>query len=174
MTTARTFNDQRGDVDAALMAAIGFAGPATDSFERGGPYLARGAADLVPTSRLLDDYRGMIFCTIRNYHDVQPSFAAMGDNGYSQASAGTIFGFGLPNPYVYPDNLPRTNAKGDRRRPGCWQKITRELWPQPVSGDGHRIFTRALQPYGARPAALRRLRLGAPSRRAHHQPVTLT
>ena len=131
--TARTFNNQRGDVDAALMAAIGFADTATDSFERGGPYLARGAADLVPTSRLLDDYRAMIFCTIRNYHDVGPRVhATLGGNGYSLASAGTIFGFGLPNPYDYPDNLPRTNARGGPEgRPGCWQKITRELYPFP-------------------------------------------
>src|ERR1700722_13657004 len=54
--TARTFNDHRPDIDAALMAALGFADDAADSFERGGPYLVRGAADLVPTTRLLDDY----------------------------------------------------------------------------------------------------------------------
>jgi phospholipid/cholesterol/gamma-HCH transport system substrate-binding protein len=130
VTTARTLNDQRNYVDAALVAAIGFADPATQAFDRGGPYLARGAADLVPTSRLLDDYRGMIFCTIRNFHDVQPRFAAMGDNGYSQVTAGTVMGAG--DPFIYPDNLPRVNARGGPEgRPGCWQKITRELWPHP-------------------------------------------
>ena len=51
VTTARTFKTQRGDIDAALMAALGFADTAADSFERGGPYLVRGAADLVPTSQ---------------------------------------------------------------------------------------------------------------------------
>ncbi len=129
--TARTFNDHRRDIDAALMAALGFANTAADSFERGGPYLVRGAADLVPTTKLLDDYRGMIFCTIRNYHDVGPEIArVLGDNGYSLASAGTVMGAG--NPFVYPDNLPRVNAKGGPEgRPGCWQKITRELWPMP-------------------------------------------
>jgi phospholipid/cholesterol/gamma-HCH transport system substrate-binding protein len=36
------------------------------------------------------------------------------------------------NPYVYPDNLPRVNARGGPEgRPGCWQKITRDLWPAP-------------------------------------------
>jgi len=39
--TARTFNDHSGDIDSALMAAIGFAGTATGSIERSGPYLAR-------------------------------------------------------------------------------------------------------------------------------------
>lgn len=53
-----------------------------------------------------------------------------GDNGYSLRSAGTIMGAG--NPFVYPDNLPRVNARGGPEgRPGCWQKITRDLWPAP-------------------------------------------
>jgi phospholipid/cholesterol/gamma-HCH transport system substrate-binding protein len=130
--TARAFNDHRGDIDSALMAALGFTDTAADSFERGGPYLVRGAADLVPTTKLLDDYRGMIFCTLRNFHDIEPRVHnAFGSNGYSLAtSSGTIAGAG--NPYVYPDNLPRVNARGGPEgRPGCWQKITRDLWPAP-------------------------------------------
>jgi phospholipid/cholesterol/gamma-HCH transport system substrate-binding protein len=129
--TARTFNAHRGDLDAVLMAAVGFANDAADSFERGGPYLVRGAADLIPTAKLLDDYRGMIFCTIRNFHDVQPKVAySLGGNGYSLTGAGTVMGAG--SPYVYPDNLPRVNARGGPEgRPGCWQKITRDLWPMP-------------------------------------------
>ncbi|MEH3142297.1 MAG: MCE family protein [Mycobacterium kyogaense] len=132
VTTARTVNARSGDIDAALMAAVGFAEPATSAFERGGPYLIRGAADLLPTSKLLDDYRGMMFCTIRNYAEVAPEITRVlgGDNGYSLRSAGTITGAG--NPFVYPDNLPRVNARGGPEgRPGCWQKITRELWPNP-------------------------------------------
>ncbi len=132
LRTARTFNDHRGDVDSALMAAVGFANTAADSFERGGPYLVRGAADFVPTTKLLDDYRGMIFCTLRNFHDIEPRVHdAFGSNGYSLAtSSGTIAGAG--NPYIYPDNLPRVNARGGPEgRPGCWQKITRDLWPAP-------------------------------------------
>ncbi|MGH3848335.1 MAG: hypothetical protein ACRDRT_01255, partial [Pseudonocardiaceae bacterium] len=39
---------------------------------------------------------------------------------------------GVQNPYVYPDNLPRINAHGGPGgAPGCWQKITRDLWPGP-------------------------------------------
>lgn len=130
--TARTFNDHRGDIDSALMAALGFADAAADSFERGGPYLVRGAADFVPTTKLFDDYRGMIFCTLRNFHDIEPRVQdAFGGNGYSLAtSSGTAAG--AANPYIYPDNLPRVNARGGPEgRPGCWQKITRELWPAP-------------------------------------------
>ncbi|HXO54783.1 MAG TPA: MCE family protein [Mycobacterium sp.] len=130
--SARTLNDHRADIDEALMAALGFANDAADSFERGGPYLVRGAADLVPTTRLLDDYRGMIFCTFHKFSKVQKRAAAvLGGNGYSLASeSGAIAGAG--NPYVYPDNLPRVNARGGPEgRPGCWQDITRDLWPAP-------------------------------------------
>jgi phospholipid/cholesterol/gamma-HCH transport system substrate-binding protein len=129
---ARTFNDHRADIDEALMAAIGFADIAADSFERGGPYLVRGAADLVPTTRLLDDYQGEIFCSFRKFSDVQKrSAAVLGGNGYSLASeSGALAGAG--NPYVYPDNLPRVNAHGGPEgRPGCWQDISRYLWPAP-------------------------------------------
>ena len=130
--SAQTFNEHRADIDEALMAAVGFANDAADSFERGGPYLVRGAADLVPTTQLLDDYQGEIFCSIRKFSDVQKrSAAVLGGNGYSLASSsGALAGAG--NPYVYPDNLPRVNARGGPEgRPGCWQDITRYLWPAP-------------------------------------------
>ena len=130
--TARTLNDHRADIDEALMAAVGFANDAADSFERGGPYLVRGAADLVPTTKLLDDYQGEIFCSFRKFSEVQKrSAAVLGGNGYSLASeSGALAGAG--NPYVYPDNLPRVNARGGPEgRPGCWQDITRYLWPAP-------------------------------------------
>ena len=132
VTTARTFNEHRADIDAALMGALGFADSAADSFDRGGPYFVRAAADLVPTTRLLDDYRGMIFCSFHQYAEIQERVAkTVGGNGYSLAtSSGTFAGAG--NPYIYPDNLPRVNARGGPEgRPGCWQKISRELWPAP-------------------------------------------
>jgi phospholipid/cholesterol/gamma-HCH transport system substrate-binding protein len=132
VTTAHTFNAQMGDVDAALMAALGFANTATEPIERAAPYLVRSAADFVPTTKVLDDYRGMIFCTIRNYHDVEPRIKRSlgGDNGYSLVAFGTVLGAG--NPFIYPDNLPRINAHGGPEgRPGCWQKVTYDLWPHP-------------------------------------------
>jgi phospholipid/cholesterol/gamma-HCH transport system substrate-binding protein len=132
VTTARTFNEHRTDIDDALMAAIGFAGTASDILDRSARYLVRGAADLVPTSKLLDEYSPELFCTIRKFNQVQVRVArTLGGNGYSLAtSSGTIAGGG--NPYVYPDNLPRVNARGGPEgRPGCWQDITRELFPAP-------------------------------------------
>jgi phospholipid/cholesterol/gamma-HCH transport system substrate-binding protein len=131
VTTARTLNEQQGNIDQTLMAAVGFGNTGGDIFERGGPYLVRGAQDLLPTSALLDEYSPALFCTIRNFHDVQPKVAAsLGGNGYSLRTHSEILFPG--NPYVYPDNLPRVNAHGGPEgRPGCWQPITRDLWPAP-------------------------------------------
>ncbi len=56
VVTARTLNAERGNIDKALMSAVGFGNNAGDIFERGGPYLVRGAQDLLPTSKLLDYY----------------------------------------------------------------------------------------------------------------------
>ncbi len=131
VTTARTLNEQQGNIDQALMAAVGFGNAGGDVFERGGPYLVRGAEDLIPTSELLDEYSPALFCTIRNFHDVEPKVAAsLGGNGYSLRTLSELMG--AANPYVYPDNLPRVNARGGPEgRPGCWQPVTRDLWPAP-------------------------------------------
>jgi len=131
VTTARTLNDQQGNIDAALMASVGFGNTGGEVFEKGGPYLVRSAADLVPTTALLDEYSPALYCTIRNYHDVEPKVASsLGGNGYSLRTHSELLG--APNPYVYPDNLPRVNARGGPEgRPGCWQPVTRDLWPQP-------------------------------------------
>ncbi len=131
VTTARTLNAERGNIDAALMSAVGFGNTAGDIFERGGPYLVRGAQDLLPTSELLDYYSPSLLCTVRNFHDVGPKLAAaLGGNGYSLQGYPEFIGAG--NAYVYPDNLPRVNAHGGPEgRPGCWQPITRDLWPMP-------------------------------------------
>jgi phospholipid/cholesterol/gamma-HCH transport system substrate-binding protein len=131
VTTAHTLNEQQSNIDSALMASIGFGNTGGDIFERGGPYLVRAAQDLIPTSQLLDEYSPEIFCTIRHFHDVAPKVAdSLGGNGYSLRTHSEIVGAG--NPWVYPDNLPRVNARGGPEgRPGCWQEITRDLWPVP-------------------------------------------
>jgi phospholipid/cholesterol/gamma-HCH transport system substrate-binding protein len=162
VTTAHTVHAQEKDLDQALLAAAGFGATGADIFHRGGPYLARGAKDLVPTAQLLDTYSPELFCTVRNIHDIEPKVAAStgGRGGYALrihtrllSGAGlslsapglglTIASQGLlglagivggaPNPYIYPENLPRINAHGGPGgAPGCWQTITRELWPAPT------------------------------------------
>ncbi|OBG58604.1 MCE-family protein MCE1A [Mycobacterium sp. E3298] len=158
--TSRTINQQQKDLDQALLSAAGFGNTGADIFNKGGPYLARGAQDLVPTAQLLDTYSPAIYCTLRNYHDVVPLTGASegGFNGYSlNMNTEALSGLGLlanpvsavatiaslvgglagvvggaPNPYTYPENLPRVNARGGPGgAPGCWQPITRHLWPAP-------------------------------------------
>jgi phospholipid/cholesterol/gamma-HCH transport system substrate-binding protein len=132
LTTVRTLNDQRGDLDAALLAAAGFGNTGADVFERGAPYLVRTLSDLVPTSQLLNTYSPALFCMIRNYAELLPAaLDGFGGNGYSLADHAKLIG--APNPYIYPDNLPRVNARGGPGgAPGCWQKITRDFWPAPT------------------------------------------
>jgi phospholipid/cholesterol/gamma-HCH transport system substrate-binding protein len=162
--TSRTINRQQKDLDQALLAAAGFGNTGADIFARGGPYLARGAADLLPTAQLLDTYSPELFCTVRNYHDIEPKAATfLAGNGYSLnahtevlsglglmlnpvalpflllaapltlgAAAGVGVVGGAPNPYVFPENLPRVNGHGGPGgAPGCWQHITHDLWPAP-------------------------------------------
>jgi phospholipid/cholesterol/gamma-HCH transport system substrate-binding protein len=131
--TAHTLNGQQRDLDAALLASVGFGDTGADVFGRAAPYLSRGAADLVRTSRLLDKYSPEFYCTARNYAGVAPRVAAsLGGNGYSLSSASGGGATGAEAPYIYPDNLPRINATGGPGgAPGCWQSITRDLWPAP-------------------------------------------
>lgn len=132
LTTVRTLNDQRGDLDAALLAAAGFGNTGADVFERGAPYFVRAMSDLVPTSHLLNTYSPELFCMIRNYAELLPAaLDGFGGNGYSLADHAELIG--APNPYIYPDNLPRVNARGGPGgAPGCWQKVTRDFWPAPT------------------------------------------
>nr|WP_269466517.1 MCE family protein [Mycobacterium intracellulare] len=158
--TSRTINAQQKDLDQALLAAAGFGNTGAELFNKGGPYLARGAADLVPAAQLLDTYSPELFCALRNYHDIVPITGASegGFNGYSlNMDTEVLSGLGLianpvsaapviaslvggvagvvggaPNPYIYPENLPRVNARGGPGgAPGCWQPITHDLWPAP-------------------------------------------
>ena len=132
LTTARTLNAQQGDLDATLLGAIGFGNTGADVFERGAPYLVRLLSDLVPTSRLLNTYSPEMFCMVRKYAELLPAaLDGFGGNGYSLADHAELIG--APNPYVYPDNLPRVNARGGPGgAPGCWQKVTRDFWPAPT------------------------------------------
>ena len=131
-TTAHTLNTQQQDLDATLLAAIGFANTGTDVLNRSQPPLAQTLLQLVPTSGLLDTYSPELLCTIRNAAQVEPAVAAAEGtgNGYSLRAHTQLVGG--TNPYVFPENLPRVNTRGGPGgAPGCWQKITRDLWPAP-------------------------------------------
>jgi phospholipid/cholesterol/gamma-HCH transport system substrate-binding protein len=161
VVTARTLHRQEAELDSALLAAAGLGNTGADIFDRGGPYLQRGISDLLPTAQLFDTYSPEIFCTIRNYSDEEPLAYATtgGGNGYSLQTmseltsglggiltlpglTGAVLSQGLlgvaglvggaPNPYTYPENLPRVNARGGPGgAPGCWQPINHDFWPAP-------------------------------------------
>ncbi|MHA7648467.1 MCE family protein [Mycobacterium sp. ML4] len=161
VVTARTLHRQEAELDSALLAAAGLGNTGADIFARGGPYLQRGISDLLPTAQLFDTYSPEIFCTIRNYYDEEPLAYATtgGGNGYGLKTmseltsglggiltlpglTGTVLTQGLlqvaglvggaPNPYTYPENLPRVNARGGPGgTPGCWQPINHDFWPAP-------------------------------------------
>lgn len=130
-TTARTATEQQKDLDAVLLAATGFANAGTDVLEESRPHLVQTLDQLVPTTALLDTYSPELFCAIRNAAEVAPAVADVeGGNGYSLKIHTQLIG--APNPYIYPENLPRVNGRGGPGgAPGCWQKITRDLWPAP-------------------------------------------
>ena len=129
--TARTINGQKRELDVALLAAAGFANNGADIFERGAPYLVRAVSDLLTTSNLLNKYSPELNCTLRNLAEgAKQASKGLGGNGYSLNTMTSFLG--APNPYVYPDNLPRVNAQGGPGgAPGCWQKVTKEFWPAP-------------------------------------------
>jgi phospholipid/cholesterol/gamma-HCH transport system substrate-binding protein len=131
--TAAALNENQANLDAALLAAIGLGNTVDDIFERGGPYLRRGVQDLVPTASLLDYYSPQLVCAVRKLSIAAPKVAAVtgGGNGYSLQVYLELGG--AANAFIYPDNLPRVNARGGPEgRPGCWQDITRDLWPAPL------------------------------------------
>jgi phospholipid/cholesterol/gamma-HCH transport system substrate-binding protein len=131
VTTARTLNRHQAELDAALLAASGFANTGEDIFTRGKPYLIRLLADLSPTTHLLDTYSPEVFCTFRNLAELAPRVAFLESGNHYAAQLGVAIA-GTENPYVYPDNLPRVNGRGGPGgAPGCWQPITRDLWPAP-------------------------------------------
>jgi phospholipid/cholesterol/gamma-HCH transport system substrate-binding protein len=131
VTTARTLNRHQAELDAALLAASGFASTGEDIFTRAKPYLIHLLADLSPTARLLDTHSPALFCTLRNFADLAPKVAKLESGNHYSAQLGVAIA-GTENPYVYPDNLPRVNARGGPGgKPGCWQPITRDLWPAP-------------------------------------------
>jgi len=161
VTSARTLNAQQGDIHAALLAAVSFGKAGADVLGSGAPYLVRGMADLILASRPLDEYSPEFRCGIRNIAEVGPTaLSFFGGNGYSFDTVTELLG--APNPYVYPDNLPRTNARGG---PGGHRGAGRRSIAtsgRPLPRGGHRRVDRPGQPSRTRVADPQRVRIGAP------------
>ena len=202
-TTAHTVHAQEKDLDRALLAAAGFGATGADIFNRGGPYLARGAKDLVPSAQLLDTYSPELFCTVRNLHDVEPKvaacrgsplFAEVGDRsllsglglalslpglGITAATMGLVSAGRPGRRRAEPVRLPGESAADQRaRRAGRCAGLLADHHPRSLaraySGHGHRRQPRAVQPRRHRLAVRNRVRLGPPSGGQHDQPMKIT
>ncbi|MEB3051107.1 MCE family protein [Mycolicibacter sp. MYC123] len=128
----KTITAQQKELDAALLGAAGVGNLGTDVTNRFGPYFRRQFSDLVPVSALLDEYSPELFCAIRNIAGVAPKVyqGLGGGDGYALDTVSELVS--PANPYIYPDNLPRYNARGGPGgAPGCWQEITHDFWPAP-------------------------------------------
>ncbi|ORV50981.1 MCE-family protein MCE1A [Mycolicibacter engbaekii] len=131
VVTVKTITNQQKELDAALLGAAGVGNLGADITERFGPYFRAQFADLVPVSALLDEYSPELFCAIRNLAEGAPKvYEFLGGDGYALDTVSELVG--PANPYIYPENLPRYNARGGPGgAPGCWQKITHDFWPAP-------------------------------------------
>ncbi|MCV7382976.1 MCE family protein [Mycolicibacter longobardus] len=129
--TVKTITNQQKELDAALLGAAGVGNLGADVTQRFGPYFRAQFSDLVPVSALLDEYSPELFCAIRNLAEGAPKvYDFLGGDGYSLATNSELVG--PANPYIYPENLPRYNARGGPGgAPGCWQEITHDFWPAP-------------------------------------------
>ena len=143
VTTARTFNQQRNELDAALLAAAGFG-------NTGGRHVRARRA--VPGARCRRPGAHRPSCWTPTARSCSARCATTPRRTrrwripWRQrvfAATPTTTFLGAENPYVYPDNLPRVNARGGPGgAPGCWQTIDRDL-AGAVPGDGHRCVDRA-------------------------------
>lgn len=128
----KTITAQQKELDAALLGAAGVGNLGADVTNRFGPYFRQQFSDLVPVSALLDEYSPELFCAIRNIAGVAPKVyqGLGGGDGYALDTVSELVS--PANPYIYPDNLPRYNARGGPGgAPGCWQEITHDFWPAP-------------------------------------------
>ena len=130
--TATTITNQQRELNAAWLKASSLGRLSADITDRMGPDFQRMFADLVPTAALLDEYSPELFCAIRNTAQgaqKASQFLGLGD-GYALDTISEIVG--ATNPWIYPENLPRHNARGGPGgAPGCWQEITHDFWPAP-------------------------------------------
>ncbi len=199
VTTARTLNEQQGNIDQALMASIGFGNTGGEIFERGGPYLIRGAQDLIPTSAASRRVQPRVVL----HHPQLPRRRAEVRLGarWQRLFVEHPFGDSFPRQRVRLSGQPAQGERPWRTGRQAWLLAARHQGSvaRAVSGDGHRRVDRAVQPHRARlavrlcsaaccpsssraaasPANTARhsrpgIRLGPSIRGAHDQPMKIT
>ncbi|WP_260745480.1 MCE family protein [Mycobacterium sp. SMC-2] len=120
-TTSSTITTQASELDALLLATIGFSRAGSDLLGPTENNLIRSIDLLEPTTDLLLKYNPEYTCTLQGGLWLLQNGGweeTGGLNGYSVITdAGLLFG---DDPYKYPDNLPIVAAKGGPGgKPGC-------------------------------------------------------
>ena len=119
-TTSGTISAQARELDDALLSAVGFSTSGVTVLGGNQPDLVRSLTTLVPTTDLLRTYSPTYTCMFQGAQWFLENGGrdALGGNGKSVVmDAALLFG---DDPYRYPDNLPKVNARGGPGgRPSC-------------------------------------------------------
>lgn len=119
-TTSSTVTGQARELDAALLATAGLSQSGIDLLGPNMDNLVNGINNLQPTTDLLAAYEPEYTCTLQGAYWLIQNGAydtAGGDGRTAIVDVGVGF---AQDPYRFPDNLPKVNAKGGPDgRPGC-------------------------------------------------------
>ncbi|ORW12340.1 MCE-family protein MCE3A [Mycolicibacter longobardus] len=119
-TTSTTLSAQAGELDALLLAAVGFSTTGVNTLGANERGLVQALNLMVPTTDLLEEYSPTYTCLFQGAQWFLENGGrdAMGGNGRSVImDAAMLAG---DDPYRYPDNLPLVNARGGPGgRPSC-------------------------------------------------------
>ena len=119
-TTSATITEQSSELDAVLLSSLGFAQSGLDVVAGNQEQLVRSLNTLAPTTALLDTYSPTYTCLFQGAQWFLENGGrdALGGNGKSVVmDSALLFG---DDPYRYPDNLPKVNARGGPGgRPSC-------------------------------------------------------
>ncbi len=111
-TTSRTIANQSQALDDVLLSSIGFSQSGITVFGGNQKNLVRSLNALAPTTGLLNQYSPTFTCMFQGaqWFLENGGREALGGNGKSVImDAALLFG---DDPYRFPDNLPKVNAKG--------------------------------------------------------------
>lgn len=118
--TSGTVTDQDRELDALLLSSVGFAQSGLNVLAGNQEQLVRSLATVAPTTALLDTYSPSYTCLFQGAQWFLENGGrdALGGNGKSVVmDSALLFG---DDPYRFPDNLPKVNARGGPGgRPGC-------------------------------------------------------
>ncbi|MGV0627114.1 MCE family protein [Mycolicibacter minnesotensis] len=119
-TTSTTVSAQAGELNALLLAAVGFSATGVETIGGNQPALVEALQLMAPTTDLLQEYSPTYACLFQGAQWFLENGGrdAMGGNGRSVImDAAMLAG---DDPYRYPDNLPLVNARGGPGgRPSC-------------------------------------------------------